>query len=215
VGHGGGARRRAGCRGLRAPAASSLLAHHPSLSIAVPATPPDDAPDAKKLDERRHTDSVSVNFNALFVDDAGEAVAFVSERTGAASLFLSRAGFFVSAHEKPEGGPFWSWAAVYAAGLGGEGDVSASGTSSPSRCTGTGPGCSTTGPGDGGTGRVADLARGAHTRVFLPTPRFLPPPSGMAVYRGIPLDTARIQISNQNPLLPLVQTVLNGIARYK
>jgi hypothetical protein len=36
-----------------------------------------------------------------------------------------------------------------------------------------------------------------------------------AVYRGIPLDTARIQISNQNPLLPLVQTILNGIPRYK
>jgi hypothetical protein len=92
-----------------------LLAHHPSLSVAVPATPPDDAPDAKKLDERRHTDGVSVNFNAQFADDAGEAVTFVSERTGAASLFLSRAGFIVSAHEKPESGPFWSWVAVYAA----------------------------------------------------------------------------------------------------
>jgi hypothetical protein len=36
-----------------------------------------------------------------------------------------------------------------------------------------------------------------------------------AVYRGIPLNTARIQISNQNRFLPLVQTVLNGIPRYK
>jgi hypothetical protein len=50
---------------------------------------------------------------------------------------------------------------------------------------------------------------------FLPTATFLPPGSGRAVYRGIPLDTARIQISNQNSLLPLVQTVLNGIPRYK
>jgi hypothetical protein len=50
---------------------------------------------------------------------------------------------------------------------------------------------------------------------FLPTATFLPPGSGMAVYRGIPLNTARIQISNQNLLLPLVQTVLNGIPRYK
>jgi hypothetical protein len=34
-------------------------------------------------------------------------------------------------------------------------------------------------------------------------------------YGGIQLDTARIQISNQNTLLPLVQTVLKGIPRYK
>src|SRR5690348_12448415 len=45
---------------------------------------------ANKLDERRHTDGVSVNFNAQFADDAGETAAFVSDRTGAASLFLSR-----------------------------------------------------------------------------------------------------------------------------
>jgi hypothetical protein len=56
---------------------------------------------------------------------------------------------------------------------------------------------------------------GLQTRVFLPTPTFLPPGSGMGVYRGILLNTARIQISNQNLLLPLVQTVLNGIPRYK
>jgi hypothetical protein len=36
-----------------------------------------------------------------------------------------------------------------------------------------------------------------------------------AVYRGILLNTARIQISNQNRLLPLVQTVWNGIPWYK
>jgi hypothetical protein len=36
-----------------------------------------------------------------------------------------------------------------------------------------------------------------------------------AVYCGIPLNTARIQISNQNRFLPLVQTVLNGIPLYK
>jgi hypothetical protein len=37
--------------------------------------------------------------------------------------------YFVSVHEKPAGGPFRSWAAVYAVGLGGEGEggVSASG----------------------------------------------------------------------------------------
>ncbi|TKW36106.1 hypothetical protein SEVIR_2G418600v4 [Setaria viridis] len=116
------------------------------FSVAVPPAAPDDVPDAKKLDERRHTDGVSVNFNAQFADDAGDAVAFVSERTGAASLFLSRPGserpeplpaaegslfhdrptvrggrvYFVSAHEKPDR-PFRSWAAVHAAGLGGEG----------------------------------------------------------------------------------------------
>jgi hypothetical protein len=51
--------------------------------------------------------------------------------------------------------------------------------------------------------------------VFLPTVDFLPVPSGSGFYRGIPLNTARIQISNQNRFLPLVQTVLNGIPRYK
>ncbi|KAF8668884.1 hypothetical protein HU200_052088 [Digitaria exilis] len=117
------------------------------FSVAVPEH---DAADAKKLDERRHTDGVSVNFNAQFADDAGETVAFVSERTGAASLFLSRPGskhlppeplpsaegslfhdrptvrggrvYFVSAHEDPHQ-PFQSWAAVYAAGLDGHGKV--------------------------------------------------------------------------------------------
>jgi Tol biopolymer transport system component len=109
------------------------------FSVAVPASPDD--VDASRLDERRHTDGVSVNFNAQFADDAGDAVAFVSERTGAASLFLSRPGaerpeplpvaegslfhdrptvrggrvYFVSAHEKHDK-PFRSWAAVYAAG---------------------------------------------------------------------------------------------------
>jgi hypothetical protein len=42
--------------------------------------------------------------------------------------------------------------------------------------------------------------------VFLLTVDFLSVPSG---------NTARIQISNQNRFLPLVQTVLNGIPRYK
>ncbi|TVU37651.1 hypothetical protein EJB05_10977, partial [Eragrostis curvula] len=115
------------------------------FSVAVPASPDDDAVSASKLDERRHTDGVSVNFNGQFADDAGDAVAFVSERTGAASLFLSRPGaaerpeplpaaegslfhdrptvrggrvYFVSAHERQDR-PFRSWAAVYAADLGG------------------------------------------------------------------------------------------------
>ncbi|KAL6841760.1 hypothetical protein ACP4OV_028272 [Aristida adscensionis] len=114
------------------------------FSVAVP--PPADAAAAAKegLDERRHTDGVSVNFNAQFADERGDAVAFVSERTGAAALFLSRPGsgrpeplpaaegslfhdrpavrggrvFFVSAHEQPPQ-PFRSWAAVYAADMGG------------------------------------------------------------------------------------------------
>lgn len=114
------------------------------FSVAVPAA---GGVSAEELDERRHTDGVSVNFNAQFADDAGDAVAFVSERTGAASLFLSRPGkekggrpeplpaaegslfhdrptvrggrvYFVSAHEQPAQ-PFRSWAAVYAARLGG------------------------------------------------------------------------------------------------
>ncbi|KAJ1292096.1 hypothetical protein BS78_02G366200 [Paspalum vaginatum] len=115
------------------------------FSVAVPAPESADGVTAEELDERRHTDGVSVNFNAQFADDAGDAVAFVSERTGAASLFLSRrpgAGrpeplpaaegslfhdrptvrggrvYFVSAHEKPAQ-PFRSWAAVYSARLGG------------------------------------------------------------------------------------------------
>ncbi|KAK3127831.1 hypothetical protein QOZ80_7AG0578960 [Eleusine coracana subsp. coracana] len=111
------------------------------FSVAVPPSP-------AELDERRHTDGVSVNFNGQFADDAGDAVAFVSERTGAASLFLTRPGsderpeplpvadegslfhdrptvrggkvYFVSAHEKPEQ-VFRSWAAVYAAELKGGG----------------------------------------------------------------------------------------------
>ncbi|XP_062189376.1 uncharacterized protein LOC133892544 [Phragmites australis] len=117
------------------------------FSVAVPASPGDVS--ASELDERRHTDGVSVNFNAQFADDAGDAVAFVSERTGSAGLFLSRPGseraeplpaaegslfhdrptvrggrvYFVSAHEKPAQ-PFRSWAAVYAADVGGgEGEV--------------------------------------------------------------------------------------------
>lgn len=113
------------------------------FSATVPAaTSVEAGVSAEDLDERRHTDGISVNFNAQFADDAGDAVAFVSERTGAASLFLSRPGsepdplpaaegslfhdrptvrggrvYFVSAHEKPDR-PFRSWAAVYAAELG-------------------------------------------------------------------------------------------------
>lgn len=111
------------------------------FSVAVPSSPEDVS--ASGLAERRHTDGVSVNFNAQFADDGGEAVAFVSERTGSAGLFLCRLGserteplptvegslfhdrptvrngrvYFVSAHEKPPV-PFRSWAAVYATDLG-------------------------------------------------------------------------------------------------
>jgi hypothetical protein len=54
-------------------------------------------------------------------------------------------------------------------------------------------------------------------RFSLWTDRFLPLASGngsIRGYRGIPLNTARIQISNQNRK-PLVQTVPRGIPRYK
>lgn len=108
------------------------------FSAAVPLPPMEE--DA----ERRHTDGVSVNFNAQFVDDGGEEVAFVSERGGAAGLFRCRPGpeqraeplptvegslfhdrptvrggrlYFVSAHEQPPA-PFRSWAAVYATEIG-------------------------------------------------------------------------------------------------
>jgi hypothetical protein len=50
---------------------------------------------------------------------------------------------------------------------------------------------------------------------FLPTVAFLPLGGGNGSYRGIPLNTARIQISNQNRLKPLVQTVWRGIPQYK
>lgn len=91
--------------------------------------------------ERRHTDGLSVNFNAQFVDDGG-TIAFVSERTGSSklyrtgpdttkpeplpdfpqSLFHDRPTirnnclYFVSAHEKPKEW-FKSWSAVYCAKL--------------------------------------------------------------------------------------------------
>ncbi|VAH43343.1 unnamed protein product [Triticum turgidum subsp. durum] len=113
------------------------------FSVAAPQTP--ESASAAGLAERRHTDGVSVNFNAQFKDDGGEEVAFVSERTGSAGLFLCRPGseravplpavegslfhdrptvrggrlYFVSAHEKPDGW-FRSWAAVYTTDLGSE-----------------------------------------------------------------------------------------------
>lgn len=94
-----------------------------------------------QLTERRHTDGLSVNFNAQFVDD-GDTVAFVSERTGSSklyktgpdstktdplpnspnSLFNDRPTirnnhlYFVSAHEQPKEW-FKSWSAVYCAKL--------------------------------------------------------------------------------------------------
>ncbi|VAH27536.1 unnamed protein product [Triticum turgidum subsp. durum] len=113
------------------------------FSVAAPQTP--ESASAEGLAERRHTDGVSINFNAQFADEGGEEVAFVSERTGSAGLFLCRPGsdravplpavegslfhdrptvrggrlYFVSAHEKPDGW-FRSWAAVYATDLGSE-----------------------------------------------------------------------------------------------
>uniref|UniRef100_A0A0E0LNW0 Dipeptidylpeptidase IV N-terminal domain-containing protein n=1 Tax=Oryza punctata TaxID=4537 RepID=A0A0E0LNW0_ORYPU len=110
------------------------------FSAAVP-LPSTEA--AEEDAERRHTDGVSVNFNAQFVDDGGEEVAFVSERGGVAGLFRCRPGselaeplptvegslfhdrptvrggrmYYVSAHEQPPV-PFRSWAAVYATEIG-------------------------------------------------------------------------------------------------
>lgn len=114
------------------------------FSVAVPRSSVETV-SAAGLAERCHTDGVSINYNAQFADDGGEeVVAFVSERTGSAGLFLSRPGsesraaplptvegslfhdrptvrggrlYFVSAHEKPAA-PFRSWAAVYATDLG-------------------------------------------------------------------------------------------------
>ncbi|KAH7676331.1 Six-bladed beta-propeller TolB-like protein [Dioscorea alata] len=93
-------------------------------------------------EERRHTDGVSVNYNGEFADDGGEAVVFVSERTGSSRLFRTGSPngkteslpaiseslfhdrptirgdrlYFVSAHEKPSSW-FKSWAAVYSTRL--------------------------------------------------------------------------------------------------
>lgn len=114
------------------------------FSVSVPPSP-ESTVSASELAERRHTDGVSVNFNAQFADDGGEEVAFVSERTGSAALFRCCPGseeraeplpavegslfhdrptvrsgrvYFVSAHEKPAV-PFRSWAAVYSTDLAG------------------------------------------------------------------------------------------------
>lgn len=98
-------------------------------------------PAVTNLTERRHTDGLSVNFNAQFVDE-GQTVSFVSERSGSSKLYRSgpnstktaqlpafpeslfhdrptiRDGrlYFVSAHEKPDRW-FKSWSAVYCTDL--------------------------------------------------------------------------------------------------
>nr|CAD1833728.1 unnamed protein product [Ananas comosus var. bracteatus] len=59
------------------------------FSVAVPGDP---GAAVTEITERRHTDGVSVNYNAQFADEDGDAVVFVSERTGSARLFLSRPG---------------------------------------------------------------------------------------------------------------------------
>ncbi|KAJ3683891.1 hypothetical protein LUZ60_014118 [Juncus effusus] len=106
------------------------------FSISLPPTP--QTISAESTPETRHTDGLSVNFNAGFTDETPESVVFVSERTGKARLFRTRYGkaealplctsldsvftdrptvkngrlYFISAHEKPSE-PFKSWAAVY------------------------------------------------------------------------------------------------------
>ncbi|KAF8392700.1 hypothetical protein HHK36_023049 [Tetracentron sinense] len=91
--------------------------------------------------ERRLTDGISINFNGQFVDE-NETLAFVSERSGSARVYLNRRGsskpeqlpavleslfhdrpivkngrlYFVSAHEQPDR-PFKSWSAVYSTPL--------------------------------------------------------------------------------------------------
>ncbi|CAA7388353.1 unnamed protein product [Spirodela intermedia] len=101
---------------------------------------PVDVAISDRLPETRHTDGVSLNFNGQFLEDDGPlAVTFVSERSGSARPFLARMGrpeplphfpeslhhdrpvvrnglvHLVSAHERPAGGPFRSWSAVYSA----------------------------------------------------------------------------------------------------
>ncbi|XP_062084345.1 uncharacterized protein LOC133790655 [Humulus lupulus] len=95
--------------------------------------------------ESRLTDARSVNFNAQFLDhddSGGDAIVFVSERTGSPRIYLTRPGlthpkplpfvsdslfhdrpvirkdrlYFISAHEKPDS-VFKSWSALYSAPL--------------------------------------------------------------------------------------------------
>ncbi|XP_074584548.1 uncharacterized protein LOC141840458 [Curcuma longa] len=106
------------------------------FSVPVPSNL-DDAAAAEHLTDRRHTDGRSVNFNGQFIDE-GDAVAFVSERSGSARIYRSDSAdhapellagfsdslfhdrptvrngrvFFASAHERPAE-PFKSWSAVY------------------------------------------------------------------------------------------------------
>ncbi|KAJ4727887.1 tolB protein-related [Melia azedarach] len=94
----------------------------------------------EEINENRLTDGTSINFNAQFVDDndQDQTITFISERSGAARIYLTRPGspttdqlpsipdslfhdrpiikshrlYFVSAHEQPDQ-PFKSWSALY------------------------------------------------------------------------------------------------------
>ncbi|KAJ6823889.1 uncharacterized protein M6B38_128020 [Iris pallida] len=109
------------------------------FSVQLPTTV--DIPGAFELTELCHTDGVSANFNAQFVDE-GDAVTFVSERTGSSRLYRTEPHYpkpeplltsspslfhdrptlnngrlvFVSAHE-PHSEWFKSWSAVYSTEL--------------------------------------------------------------------------------------------------
>ncbi|VFQ73839.1 unnamed protein product [Cuscuta campestris] len=101
-------------------------------------------PDSARPTERRLTDGVSVNFNGQFLDE-GEALVFVSERSGSSQIYLqpnsSHVGkleqllspsdslfhdrplikndgrlLYISAHEPPAE-PFKSWSALYSTDL--------------------------------------------------------------------------------------------------
>ncbi|KAJ1697660.1 hypothetical protein LUZ63_006172 [Rhynchospora breviuscula] len=110
------------------------------FSVSLPPNP--SGISTQSISETRHTDGVSVNFNAGFIDDETGSVVFVSERSGSSQLYRTRSEkseperiftgvnsifhdrptiknqrlYFVSAYEKPSE-PYKSWAAVYEARL--------------------------------------------------------------------------------------------------
>jgi Tol biopolymer transport system component len=110
------------------------------FSVSLPPNPSDIS--IQSTPETCHTDGISANFNAGFVDDESNSVVFVSERAGYSQLYITRYGksepepirtgvhsifhdrptirnqrlYFVSAHEKPSE-PLKSWGAVYEARL--------------------------------------------------------------------------------------------------
>ncbi|KAJ4727889.1 tolB protein-related [Melia azedarach] len=107
------------------------------FSIKLPSDP-------RQINETCLTDGISVNFNAQFVNDSDQdpTIVFISERSGAPRIFLTRHGstkpeqlpsvpsslfhdrpiirnhklYFISAHEQPDQ-LFKSWSALYSTEL--------------------------------------------------------------------------------------------------